>query len=74
MSGGWGGRPEGKRRSLSDGLRMCERAVEGRKKIQDGKAVSKSNLDAMNKERAGNTIALKKKKDQKCIRLISLLT
>ena len=39
-------------RSLSNGLRMYERAVEGRKKIQDGKAVSKYYLDAMDEERA----------------------
>lgn len=52
VSGGWGGRPDGRVVKGAMGFEWMERAVEGRKEIQDGKAVSKYNLDVMDEGRS----------------------
>ncbi len=47
-----GGRPDGRAVEGAMGFEWMERAVEGRKEEQDGKAVSKYNLDAMDEGRS----------------------
>ena len=52
VSGGWGGRTDGRGARWAMGFGGMERAVEGRKEEQDGKDVSKSNLDVMDEGRS----------------------